>query len=31
MEDQLSVADLVTVQEDLQSYVLEWPIVPDAE
>ena len=30
-EDSLSLASLVTVEEDLQPYVLEWPSVPDAD
>ena len=30
-DEALSVADLVTGEEDLQPYVLEWPSVPDAD
>eukprot|EP00435_Cladocopium_sp_Y103_P032998 s1823_g8.t1 len=30
-DDVLSFQALITVEEDLQSYVLEWPVVPDAD
>eukprot|EP00435_Cladocopium_sp_Y103_P017169 s1714_g4.t1 len=30
-EEPLTFADLLTVEEDLEPYVLEWPSVPDAD